>query len=509
MCTHRPTIRPSRPGGQYGWVRTSDVVEVEAGTLAGTVRGRVIVWLGVPYAEPPVGRLRFTAPAKVRPWRGIRPATRVGGAAQQTTAVTGSTRRCGTPSEDCLYLNVVAPTEPAPPRPVLVWIHGGAYTSGSGALYNGSELAASGDIVVVTVNYRLGVFGFVDLAAVSDADVPSNLGLRDQIAALEWVRDNIAAFGGDPERVTVAGESAGSVSVSLLLTAPSSRGLFRSAIMESGSYSLIHGSEVRLQVARRYAEELGLGANDGDRLWEVPPERLLAAQSAVRQAVPGTVPAAPWFDGDVVPGSLPAAHSAVRPEVRLLAGHNRDEVTLFQLLPGNIMPTTREALTRRLRTALEPEQAEAVIAAYPDSPSGTRALGTDLNFAVPTQHFAERHRAAGGSTWFYRFDAAVPLIGATHAAELPYLWDWSGPLALIIRGRHTSGRQALGRRMKDHWTAFLRDGAPGPGWPAYELVADTQDRRATMVFTPDGDHVERDPNPRREVWRGIDVMPRG
>ena len=147
----------------------------------------------------------------------------------------------------------------------------------------------------------------------------------------------------------MAGESAGSVSVSLLLTAPSTRGLFRSAIMESGSYSLIHGSEVRLQVARRYAEELGLGANDGDRLWEVPPERLLAAQQAVRQAVPGTVPAAPWFDGDLVPDSLAAAQAAVRPEVPLLAGHNRDEVTLFQLLPGNIMPTTREALTRRLR----------------------------------------------------------------------------------------------------------------------------------------------------------------
>jgi para-nitrobenzyl esterase len=294
------------------------------------------------------------------------------------------------------------------------------------------------------------------------------------------------------------------VSVSLLMTAPSTEGLFRSAIMESGSYSLIHGSEVRLQVARRYAEELGLGANDGDRLWEMPPERLLAAQQAVRQAVPGTVPAAPWFDGDLVPDSLTAAQAAVRPQVPLLAGHNHDEVTMFHLLPGNIMPTTREALTRRLRSALEPEQAEAVIAAYPDSRSGTRALGTDLNFAVPTQHFAERHRAAGGSTWFYRFDAAVPLIGATHAAELPYLWDWSGPLALIIRGRLTSGRQALGRRMKDHWIAFVRDRAPGPGWPAF-----TAPEHPTMIFSPDGDHVENDPNRRREVWRGIDVMPRG
>ena len=483
---------------------TSNLVEVQGGTLAGLTRGRVTVWLGVPYAEPPVGRRRFTVPEKVRPWRGTRPATEAGGAAEQRAAVTASARRLGTPGEDCLYLNVASPTEPAPPRPVLVWIHGGAFTSGSGALYDGSELAASGDIVVVTINYRLGVFGFVDLASVTDAQVPSNLGLRDQIAALEWVRDNIAAFGGDPERVTVAGESAGSVSVSLLLTAPSTRGLFRSAIMESGSYSLIHGADVRLQVARRYADELGLGPGDGDRLWEMPADRLLAAQAAVRRTVPGTVPAAPWFDGDLVPDSLAAAHRAVRPEVRLLAGHNHDEVTMFQLLPGNIMPTTRATLTRRLREALTPEESEAVIAAYPDTPMGTRALGTDLNFAIPTQHFAERHRTAGGPTWFYRFDAAVPLIGATHAAELPFLWGWTGPLAWILRGRPTPARRALGQRMREHWTAFVRDGAPGTTWPAFELPG-----RATTIFAPGGDRVETDPNQHREVWRGIDVMPRG
>jgi para-nitrobenzyl esterase len=489
--------------GQDGSVSTDRVVEIESGTLAGSARGPVDVWRGVPYAEPPVGRLRFTAPVPVRPWRGVRPATAVGGAAQQLTAVTASRRHLGSPSEDCLYLNVYAPAGRSSPRPVLVWIHGGAFTSGSGALYDGSELAASGDVVVVTLNYRLGVFGFVDLGAVTDAEVPSNLGLRDQIAALRWVRDNIATFGGDPERVTVAGESAGSISVSLLLAAPSTRGLFRSAIMQSGSYSLIHGHDVREEVARRYAHELQLGPDDGDRLWELPADRLLAAQRAVRQAVRGTVPAAPWFDGDLVPESLAAAQAAVRPEVPLLVGHNHDEVTLFQLLPGDIMPTTRSALTGRLRDALEPDHAEAVVAAYPDSLLGTRALGTDLNFAVPTRHFGERHRAAGGPTWCYRFDAGVPLIGATHASDLPYLWDWTGPMAAVLRGRATGDRRALGRRLKDHWTAFVRDQAPGPGWPAFTLPD-----RATTVFGPAGDTVETGGAPRHEVWRGIDVMPR-
>ena len=372
------------------------VVEVEAGTLAGTSRDRVDVWLGVPYAEPPVGRLRFTAPKPIQPWRGRRPATEFGGAATQPRSPLSNVARLGVPREDCLYLNVYTPAEPAPPRPVLVWIHGGAYTSGSGALYDGTNLAVTGDIVVVSVNYRLGVFGFVDLAAVTDAAIPSNLGLRDQIAALEWVRDNIAAFGGDPERVTVAGESAGSVSVSLLLTAPSTRGLFRSAIMQSGSYSLAHGDGVRRRVAQRYAEELGLGADDGDRLWELPAERLVQAQQRVGRAVRGTVAAAPWFDGDLVPASLADAQHAVRPEVALLAGHNHDEVTLFQRLPGDIMPTSRDALARRLREALEPAHAHELLDAYPDTPAGTRALGTDFNFAMPTLHFAQRHAAAGG-----------------------------------------------------------------------------------------------------------------
>ncbi len=484
---------------------TSNVVEVEAGTLSGTVRGRVTVWLGVPYAEPPVGRLRFTAPTKVRPWRGVRPATRVGGAAQQTTAVTASTRRLGTPSEDCLYLNVVAPTEPAPPRPVLVWIHGGAYTSGSGALYNGSELAASGDIVVVTINYRLGVFGFVDLAAVTDADVPSNLGLRDQIAALEWVRDNIAAFGGDPERVTVAGESAGSVSVSLLLTAPSTRGLFRSAIMESGSYSLIHGSDVRLQVARRYADELGLGANDGDRLWEVPPERLLAAQQAVRRAVPGTVPAAPWFDGDLVPDSLAAAQ----------AGGPAGDPAARRSQPrrGDAVPAAAGEHHAHHPRGADPPAARGPAGraggggdrGVPGHAAGDTRTGHGSELRRP--HPALRRAAPGGG----RSDLVLPVRrggtadrgDARGRAALPVgLVGTAGPdhpwSADVRHGRRwVAGSRITGRRS----SATVHPVRAGPPSRLPE--------RATTIFTPDGDRVENDPNPRREVWRGIDVMPRG
>ncbi|SDT28324.1 para-nitrobenzyl esterase [Friedmanniella luteola] len=480
------------------------VVRVTGGRLRGVERDGVTAWSGVPYAAPPVGPRRFRAAAPVVPWDGVRPATRPAGASLQG----GPTRGLGGPvGEDCLYLNVHAPTAARTdgrPRPVLVWLHGGAFRSGSGALYPGGPLAGQGDVVVVSVNYRLGVLGFVDLASAVDAEVPSLLGLRDQLAALRWVQENIAAFGGDPDQVAVAGESAGSISVALLLTAPSAVGLFRGAVLQSGSYSLIHGDEAREEVARAYARNLGLGRRDGDRLWQLTPQELLRAQEAVDAQFPGTLPAAPWFDGDLVPASLEEAQRSVRPEVALLAGHNRDEVTLFQAQRSDIMPTTRPTLVARLQAALGWTEAQRLLAHYPDTAAGTRALGTDLNFAFPTRHFAERHAAAGGRTWCYRFDAAVPLLGATHAAELPYLWDWRGYPAVVLRGRRTPQRQALAGRMRRRWLAFARDLDPGPDWPAFTL-----DERRTLVLDPAGDHLVDDPDAeRRRAWAGRDVMPR-
>ena len=483
-------------------------MDVEAGRLEGLERGAVSSWLGVPYAEPPVGPRRFRAPEPVRPWSGTRPARRVGPAALQSGGLGGPTWRLGpSTGEDCLYLNVHAPSgarTAGPPRPVLVWIHGGAFTGGSGALYDGAPLAEQGDVVVVTLNYRLGVFGFVNFPAVLDVQQPTNLGLRDQLAALTWVRDNIAAFGGDPAQVTVAGESAGSISVALLSSAAAAGGLFARAVMQSGSFSLVHGPQTSAEVARAYTRELGLGAHDGDRLLALPADELLAAQRRVDQQFPGTLPAAPWFDGDVVPATLEEAQRAVRPEVALLAGHNRDEVTMFQRRPGDIMPTTRHALVNRLRANLGWDAAAQVLAHYPDTAAGNRALGTDQNFAMPTLHFAERHAAAGGRTWFYRFDAAVPLLGATHAAELPYLWAWRGTTALLLRGRETPERQALAARIRRRWLAFVRDGDPGPDWPAFTLP-----ERRTLLLDPAGDRVQEDPaRERRQAWAGRDVIPR-
>ena len=484
------------------------VVTVASGRLQGALRDGQASWLGVPYAAPPVGSRRFREPEPVPAWDGLRPATALGGAAPQNGSLTGPLRLLGSAtSEDCLYLNVYAPAAARTdgrPRPVLVWVHGGSFSGGSGALYDGGPLAEQGDLVVVTLNYRLGVLGFVDLSSALDVEVPSMLGLRDQMAALRWVQENIAAFGGDPNQVTVAGESAGSISVALLLAAPGTRGLFRGAVMQSGSYSLIHGEQVREEVARAYGRVLGLGRGDGNRLWQLTPQELLAAQALVNQQFPGTLSAAPWFDGNLVPASLEAARRTSRPEVAVLAGHNSDEISFFQRLPGDIMPTTRPALVHRLQAELGWAEAQALLARYPDTPAGTRALGTDFNFACPTRHFAERHAAAGGRACYYRFDAGVPLLGATHAAELPYLWGWPGLRAFVLRGRRSPQRRALAGRMRRRWLSFVRELDPGPDWPAFTLPG-----RRTLVLDPRGDHVEDDPDPlRRRAWAGRDVLPR-
>ncbi|MHA3704398.1 carboxylesterase/lipase family protein [Jatrophihabitans sp. YIM 134969] len=483
-------------------------VETSSGTFRGVRRAAgTHAWFGIPYAAAPVGPLRFRPPAPAVPLTGVRPADRYSAGAPQAGSLTAPVRALGDGvGEDCLYLNVHAPSGPSSSdtgRPVLVWIHGGAFTGGSGALYNGAHLADLGDLVVVTVNYRLGVFGFVDLGAVTDLDVSTNNGLRDQIAALRWVHENIAGFGGDPARVTVAGESAGSIAVAMLMCAPATDGLFRGAVMQSGSYSLVHGDRTRERIARRYLDDLGV-TRDASVLRSLSTGRLLEAQEAVRRAVTGTTPAAPWFDDDLVPGSLQAAQSSTRPGVALLAGSNHDEVELFRKLPGDVVPTDRATVAARLTAALGEVHAARILRAYPADRRGDRALTTDFDFAQPTRHFAERHAVAGGPAFVYRFDAGVPWWGATHAAELPYLWNWKGPASWALRGPAGAARSSLAARLQWAWVRFVHDLDPGDDWPGYD-----PDTRAVRVFDVPGDHIEPDPHSdRRLAWAGADVMPK-
>jgi para-nitrobenzyl esterase len=486
---------------------TSPNAHPPCGPVRGLLAGNVCAWLGIPYARPPIGDLRFRAPEPVEPWHDVRDAREFGEASLQRHAgPLGKPFLGSSVGENCLSLNVWSPAADGAKRPVMVWVHGGAFILGSARIYDGAHLAEAGDIVVVAMNYRMGALGFVNFRGVTgDARIASNPGLRDVVQALKWVRENIAAFGGDPDRVTLAGESAGSIMVSLLMASDEASPYFHGAIMQSGTYDLVHSHEKSLEVAQSYLDVLRIptGPDTLGQLQAVDASRLLQAQETVQKRLPGVVPTAPWFDDDLVPASIEAARMKRLPSMPLLCGINRDEARLFEILPGpDILPIGRAALLPLLRTHVGEEDAARVLALYPDSPAGNRQLATDLEFVMPMLQYAEQH-ASHDPTWLYRFDMPNPMLGgAVHGLELSYLWNWTGALAMMARGGALTGEKAaLAARMRRYWIDFVRTGTPGPQWPAFEMPA-----RKTLLFgTPD--RVAADPDgDRRAVWPALKGM---
>lgn len=486
---------------------TSPVAHPACGAVRGLRAGQVCAWLGIPYARSPIGERRLRNPEPLAPWHHARDAREFGEASLQRHAgALGKPFLGPSVGEDCLSLNIWSPAPDGAKRPVMVWVHGGAFILGSSRIYDGAHLAEAGDIVVVTMNYRMGALGFVNFRdATGDPRFASNAGLRDVVLALQWVRDHIAAFGGDPAHVTLAGESAGSIMVSLLMASDQASPLFDGVIMQSGTYDLVHSHEKSLEVAQAYLDVLGIAAGPDalEKLQAVTATQLLQAQEAVQKRLPGVVPTAPWFDGDLVPASI--EHARVKPlrPMPLLCGVNRDEARLFEIMPGpEILPIGRAALLPLLLQHVGEEHAAPVMALYPDTAAGNRQLATDLEFLIPMLQFAEQH-AAHSPTWVYRFDAPNAMLGgAVHGIELSYLWDWTGALGMMARGGALVGdKAALAVRMRRFWIDFVRRGSPGDAWPAFELPT-----RQTLLFgTPD--RVMADPDgARRRVWprlRGV------
>ncbi|MBB5686694.1 carboxylesterase/lipase family protein [Sphingobium boeckii] len=476
-------------------------IVTKSGAVRGMVSGGVRRWLGLPYAHA----ARFAAPQPPKPWEDERDASVHGPQCPQMYGNSAKRAHLDAPgfAEDCLTLNIHVPEGGADEgrKPVYVWIHGGAFVAGSGNPYDGSAMAKNGDIIVVTINYRLGVLGFVNFGeALGLPEIPSNLGLRDQIAALTWIRDNIAAFGGDPGRVTIGGQSAGSMSVSLLLQAPAAWPLFQGAIMQSGAVSLVHSREKSRTIARQYAKVLDLDQGRLEPLRTMDIRRLFEAQGVVGAANPGSIPSAPWFDDDLLPASLADAHASPSASVPLLAGAARDEIRLFELMPGDILPTRWAVLEALLNDQLGAEHAAQILATYPRTKAGRRALASDLTFLMPARNFAERH-ARHSPAWFYRFDYSHPIAGATHGLDLTLTWPMSGFRAALARGgRMTGERAALGARMTGHYAHFVRHGTPGAGWPSY-----AQDGKPVMIFNLE-DRLEANPDAARfAAWAGHDV----
>ena len=481
------------------------IVEIGAGRLRGREKDGVLLFAGIPYAAPPTGRRRFRAAAPHEGWGGIREARKFGPAAPQVASGGMTDPAPVRWNEDCLTLNVQTPAADDAGRPVLVWIHGGGYRNGQGAVpwYNGARFAANGDIVAVTINYRLGALGFTDLSRFGEEFATSGVnGLLDQIAALEWVRDNIAQFGGDPAKVTIAGESAGGFSVATLLGSPRAEGLFRGAIPQSGAAHHVLPSSAGEVVADRFLEALGV--DDVIGLEAASVDAILAAQDAVGSALEGG-PGLTNKLGVAVQAFYPVVGSAVLPrapldairdglnaDVPVLTGSNRDETTLWGY--GDV----DEARLQRTAQGLGGSQ---LLSTYRQTRPGATpadlmiALTTDHMFRVPAIRLAEAHL---GNTWLYQFNwrSRVQRLGATHALEIPFVFNnlhQAGVGAFIGEG---PSPQHVADALHGAWTRFIRDG--DPGFPRYSL-----ERRETMVFD-DESAVVADPDAQeRKVWEGL------
>ncbi|MDP9497251.1 MAG: carboxylesterase family protein [Actinomycetota bacterium] len=457
-------------------------VQTGAGALRGAHEGDVLVFRGVPYAAPPVGDLRFRPPQPVAPWDGERDATRAGLAPVQTAPpfqyVPGLDiyAGLGPVGEDCLYLNVWTPAAEGAGRPVLVWVPGGAFIRGAGSqpVYDGALLAREADVVVVTINYRLGALGFL----LGEDEGAGNLGLRDQIAALRWVRDNAAAFGGDPDQVTVLGESAGAISVGCLLVAPEARGLFRRAVGQSGIGRAVATPELAQECRDTYLAEVG--ETSLARLRELPVERLLEAQTRtvlallLRYGISGGFQ--PWVDGDLLPEQpVPAALAGRTAEVPLLAGWNAHEMALWRVLDPELAGLNEAGLFRRAEDRYGVLGRELVTLRRTQSPDLSPTLlwesvTTDVEFGWPTRSLAAAGAHAGRQVHLYRFEwaAPVPDLGACHFLEVPFVFGTLDAPGVGTVAPRTAETEALSATVRRAWTTFARTGTPelpDGAWP--------------------------------------------
>ncbi|GAA4336696.1 carboxylesterase family protein [Pigmentiphaga soli] len=455
-------------------------VATRCGPIAGAMAGSgVRVFKGIPYAAPPVGALRWRAPRPPAPWRGVRPALEFGPDCPQSADV-GS--RSKTRSEDCLYLNVWAPAGAAPGSlPVMVWVHGGSFMFGSGAeaRLDGTRLAAMG-VVAVTINYRVGLFGYLAhpaLSRESEHGVSGNYGLLDQIAAFGWIRDNIAAFGGDPSRVTAFGVSAGSASLSLLLASPLGGGLFQQTILESA------GAGRRLaSLADAEAAGTVLGT-DIDALRALPADEVLAKTSLLSPKVRGlTLPRVlrPIRDGWLLPeDERPVFKQGRLHAMPTIVGSNVDEGSRFT----SAWPIDTPEKYRDLLDANFPGMTGQAMAVYPpDAGGGVPArvgeIFADTQFNYGTRLLARSMAAAGQPTWRYLFARRRPkqTTGPHHVQEVPYVFGNLDDIRPDDDPEYDATDMAVSKAIMDAWVAFARTGNPNaPGlarWPAYDAAAD-------------------------------------
>lgn len=484
------------------------IVVTANGNVEGVLDNGIEVYWGIPYSKPPIDKLRFRAPEPPVTWSGTRLADRPGAASLQSDHPLPGFSAKDPRDEDCLFLNVFTPASDNKARPVMVWVHSGGYTHGvsSENLYSGVPLALRGDVVVVSINYRLGALGFLHLGEhIKDKGTASNLGLLDCVAALKWVQENISSFGGDTNNVTIFGESAGASAVGSLLALPAATGLFKRAILQSGQ-GHARGAQFASAVVDDILKDLGLEKDQAEELLSISADDIVAAQTRVSK---GGFIFGPVLDKNTLPQQpLAAILKGSADGVDLLIGNNRDESKLFRMGGATRKPLSDDALIREINPllpALNNNGLQKIVDVYRASRQAKGLSSDNLDLAdaiIGDQQFriggvalAQAHAARGGNSFMYLFTHESPArggsLGSCHALEMPFVFGTIDQPEQVKFAGNSDHVRNLSHNMMDSWIAFAYTGNPSHKdigmWPAYD-----ESSRATMIF---GDIVaiENDP----------------
>jgi para-nitrobenzyl esterase len=492
-----------------------NIVRTKQGAVRGTSTEGVVAFKGIPYAAPPFGPNRFRPPQPAPAWDGVRDASNYGPTVLKPPyfpPFDAIIPEPSIPGEDCLNLNIWTPDPGGSGLPVMVWIHGGAFSNGSNAVdvYDGARFARDG-VVLVSINYRLGVDGYLFLG-----DGISNLGVLDQLAALEWVQDNISAFGGDPAKVTIFGESAGGFSVTTLLSIPRSEGLFRRAIAQSGAGHHVISPAAAQRVGHYLAEKMGV-APTREAIGAVPFDQLLMHQVQLSgeifanpdprrwgEVAGNLMPFEPVVDGDLLPARpIDRIVSGAGAGVDLLVGSNTEEFRLFMVPNTAIDYISKDILEGAIAGYGMPvvETLATYRARHPEATQGDllEAISTDWFFRIPAIRLAEAHSKGSGSNYMYEFSWRSPKfdgrLGACHSIEIGFVFDNLDKEGnVLLAGNDTP--QHLADAMHKAWVSFATHG--DPGWPQYDPA-----QRATMRFDQTSEIVNDPRSEERRLWEGL------
>ena len=505
------------------------IVQTQSGKIEGIVKDQVIHFKGIPFAIPPVGELRFKKPRVIKPWLGTMSASQFGDASVQEI---NPMNPISTASEDCLSLNVWAPDREETNLPVMVWLHGGSFTQGAGSMaqYDGHALAKRGGVVVISVNYRLGVLGFAHFNELSGGKADTNLGLRDQILGLQWIKDNIQAFGGDANNITLFGESAGGMSVACLLASPLAEGLFHKAIVQSGSADHVLKQEEANKTANTILQSLEISPQEIDKLWTVDAKSLLKAQRACGSLLVNRgdhqrpmplygMALIPMFGDDVLPvapielikrgvgASVPLIIGTTTREwelfLRLSAGKSLyegkykevDEAGIIKVFERSLPGAGIEAYEHYKTIKKPASSAKDLLGLYSD-------FETDRTFSIPSLRIIEARQAFTDNTYHYLFAWDKGIFGACHGVDIPFIFGTvnSGYGKIFCGGGDEA--MALSETVQNAWLAFAKTGVPSDeqliDWPAY-----SQTNPASMIFDQETQLKTEVFSGQKDFWQGL------